>query len=79
MAQASARQSLANSMVGALRRKDMEIEELKAALATWRDQAPEKYARLYRNELAQELEKYTKKQNTELCTYAASLKKNVHY
>ena len=58
MAQASARQSIANSMVGALRRKDNEIEELKQALAGWRDQAAEKYARLYKTELAQELEKH---------------------
>ena len=59
VAQVSARQSLANSMVGALRRKDTEIEELKASLASWREQAAEKYARIYRNELAQELEKYS--------------------
>lgn len=58
MAQASARQSLANSMVTALRRKDQEIEELKNSLQTWRDQTAEKVAHLYKTELARELEKY---------------------
>ncbi|KAK7467940.1 hypothetical protein BaRGS_00036826 [Batillaria attramentaria] len=57
VAQASARQSLANSMVGALRRKDTEIEELKAALDSRRDQAAEKYASLYKTEMSKELEK----------------------
>lgn len=57
VAQASARQSVANSMVNALRRKDNEIEELKKAVAQWREQAADKYARMYKAELAQESEK----------------------
>ncbi|KAK7087150.1 ELKS/Rab6-interacting/CAST family member 1-like [Littorina saxatilis] len=57
VAQASARQSLANSMVGALRHKDHEIADLKQSLATWRDQTSDKFARTFKNELAQELEK----------------------
>ncbi|PVD32966.1 hypothetical protein C0Q70_08414 [Pomacea canaliculata] len=63
VAQASARQSLANSMVTALRRKDQEIEELKNSLQTWRDQTAEKVAHLYKTELARELENGHKNDN----------------
>ncbi|KAL8559859.1 hypothetical protein ACOMHN_016905 [Nucella lapillus] len=57
VAQASARQSLANTMVGALRRKDAEIDHLKQTLTTSREQTADKYARMYQTQLAQELEK----------------------